>query len=216
MKDNKLKKAKNNDNKKFWQRYAPIYSKFMKCADDEYNEISDKIKPYLDKDMNVLELACGTGMFTYILADKVNSWKATDFSENMVKEAKAVAKKHKVIHGLSFSVEDATNLPYEDERFDAVMIANALHIMPNPEKALAEIKRVLKKDGMMFAPTFVHGEGVGFAFRTRLIELFGFKAFIKPTNEAFKEFIEKNGFNVLEYDRVGSKLAPICCMIARK
>lgn len=158
----------------------------MKGADDEYNEISDKIKPYLDKNMNVLELACGTGMFTYILADKVNSWKATDFSENMVKEAKAV------------------------------MIANALHIMPNPEKALAEIKRVLKKDGMMFAPTFVHGEGAGFAFRTKLIELFGFKTFIKLTNDEFKDFIEKNGFSVVEYDRVGSKLVPSCCMIAKK
>lgn len=212
----KKNKNTNKDNKKFWQRYAPIYSLFMKNADDEYNEISDKIKPYLSKDMNVLELACGTGMFTYILADKVNTWKATDFSENMVKEAKAAAKKHKVIPGLSFSVEDATNLPYEDESFDAVMIANALHIMPNPEKALSEIMRVLKKDGMMFAPTFVHGEGVGFKLRTKLIELFGFKAFIKPTNEEFKEFIEKNGFGVVEYDRVGSKLAPICCMIAKK
>lgn len=206
----------NKDNKKFWQRYASIYSLFMKNADAEYNEISDKIKPYLSKDMNVLELACGTGMFTYILADKVNTWKATDFSENMVKEARAAGKKHKVIPGLSFSVEDATNLPYEDSSFDAVMIANALHIMPNPEKALAEIKRVLKEDGMMFAPTFVHGEGVGFKLRTKLIEMFGFKAFFKPTNEEFKEFIEKNGFGVVEYDRVGSKLAPICCMIARK
>ena len=212
------KKNKNikKDNKKFWQRYASIYSLFMKNADAEYNEISDKIKPYLSKDMNVLELACGTGMFTYILADKVNTWKATDFSENMIKEARAAGKKHKVIPGLSFSVEDATNLPYEDDSFDAVMIANALHIMPNPEKALAEIKRVLKEDGMMFAPTFVHGEGVGFKLRTKLFELFGFKAFIKPTNDEFKRFIESNGFKVMEYDIVGSKLSPICCMIAKK
>ena len=212
----KQNKKTNIDNKKLWQRYAPIYSLFMKNADDEYNEISDNIRPYLNKDMSVLELACGTGMFTYILADKVNTWKATGFSENMVKEAMAAAKKHKVIPGLSFSVEDATNLPYEDERFDAVMIANALHIMPNPEKALSEIKRVLKKDGMMFAPTFIHGEGVGFKLRTKFIEFFGFKAFIKPTNDEFKKFIESNGFKVMEYDRVRSKLAPICCMIARK
>ncbi len=49
------------------------------------------------------------------------------------------------------------------------MIANALHIMPTPEKALAQIRRVLKEDGIMFAPTFVHGEGVGFKLRTKLI-----------------------------------------------
>ena len=197
----KKNKNTNKDNKKFWQRYAPIYSLFMKNADDEYNQISDNIKPYLSKDMNVLELACGTGMFTYILADKVNTWKATDFSENMVKEAKAAAKKHKVIPGLSFSVEDATCLPFADSSFDAVMIANALHIMPNPEKALAEIKRVLMEDGIMFAPTFVHGEGVGVKLRTKFIEFFGFKAFIKPTNDEFKSFIESNGFSTRDYQK---------------
>ena len=60
--------------------------------------------------------------------------------------------------GLHFSVQDATSLPYADETFDAVLIANALHIMPRPEKALAEIYRVLKPGGQLFAPTFVHGE----------------------------------------------------------
>ena len=206
-----------NDNKKFWQRYAPIYSMFMKGADKSYDEICKKVDRYLKKDMKVLELACGTGMFTFQLADKVQSWEATDFAENMVKEAKtAYEKRTKPMEGLSFSVQDATSLPYADESFDAVMIANALHIMPEPEKALAEIRRVLKKDGLLYAPTFVHGEGAAFAFRTGLIELFGFKAFIKPTNEEFAQFIGEKGFDVLECDRIGSKVAPICCMIAEK
>ena len=55
-------------------------------------------------------------------------------------------------------MQEATSLPYADETFDAVLIANALHIMPRPEKALAEIYRVLKPGGQLFAPTFVHGE----------------------------------------------------------
>lgn len=43
-----------------------------------------------------------------------------------------------------FSVQDATSLPYTSGTFDAVVISNALHIMPEPEKALKEIRRVLK------------------------------------------------------------------------
>ena len=125
-------------------------------------------------------------------------------------------KNGKVIEGLNFSMQDATNLPYEDESFDAVMIANALHIMPEPEKALAEIRRVLKKDGLLYAPTFVHGEGAAFAFRSGLIELLGFKAYIKPTNEEFAQFIRQHGFDVMEHDQIGSKVAPLCCMIASK
>lgn len=206
-----------NDNKKFWQRYAPIYSLFMKSVDKSYDEICTRIVSYLKKDMKVLELACGTGMFTFRLADKVKSWEATDYAENMLKEAQAAYKKSgREIEGLRFSAQDATNLPYEDESFDAVMIANALHIMPEPEKALSEIRRVLKKGGLLYAPTFVHGEGAAFAFRSGLIELFGFKAYIKPTNEEFAQFIGQHGFEVMEYDKIGGKIAPLCCMIASK
>ena len=39
----------------------------------------------------------------------------------------------------------SVELPYAPESFDAVVISNAIHIMPYPEKALSEIKRVLKK-----------------------------------------------------------------------
>ena len=38
--------------------------------------------------MNVLELACGTGQLSFPLSDCTNSWTATDFSENMIKQAK--------------------------------------------------------------------------------------------------------------------------------
>ena len=44
-----------------------------------------------------------------------------------------------------------------------VIASNALHIVPQPEKALAEIHRVLKDDGVLIAPTFTH-EG-NFVFR---------------------------------------------------
>ena len=91
--------------------------------------------------MNVLELACGTGQLSFPLSDCTNSWTATDFSENMIKQAKRRGTTEK----LSFCVADATALSYENENFDCVVISNALHIMPEPEKAMQEIRRVLKK-----------------------------------------------------------------------
>ena len=39
-----------------------------------------------------------------------------------------------------------------------VIVSNALHIVPQPEKALAEIHRVLRDDGVLIAPTFTHAE----------------------------------------------------------
>ena len=51
---------------------------------------------------------------------------------------------------------DTCKLRYADDSFDVVIIANALHIIPEPERALAEMRRVLKKDGILIAPNFIH------------------------------------------------------------
>ena len=56
------------------------------------------------------------------------------------------ALKAKNPDNLSFEVADATSLRFADNSFDIVVIANALHIIPNPEKALEEIRRVLKDE----------------------------------------------------------------------
>ena len=47
-------------------------------------------------------------------------------------------------------------LPYAQKSFEVVIVSNALHIVPHPEKALQEIRRVLKDDGVLIAPTFTH------------------------------------------------------------
>ena len=45
-----------------------------------------------------------------------------------------------------------------NENFDCVVISNALHIMPEPEKAMQEIRRVLKKMVFCTLPTFLWAE----------------------------------------------------------
>ena len=46
-----------------------------------------------------------------------------------------------------------------DGSFDAVIISNALHIIPDPEKTLSEIDRVLRPGGVLIAPNFVEHKG---------------------------------------------------------
>ncbi|MEI3330107.1 MAG: class I SAM-dependent methyltransferase [Oscillospiraceae bacterium] len=53
-----------------------------------------------------------------------------------------------------FSVQDMFHLPYADHSFDVAIVSNALHIVPQPEKALAEACRVLKDDGLLDRPHF--------------------------------------------------------------
>lgn len=203
-----------NDNKKFWQRYAPFYSAFMEKGGGGkiYDEIADRIRLYLTAEIDLLELACGSGQMTFRLCGDVKSYTATDFSEEMICQA----KKNFCPGNLRLEVQDATHLPYGDGSFDAVLIANALHIMPEPEKAMTEILRVLKPGGYLFAPTFVHGEGIAFKLRMKLIEAFGFKAYMKPTAEEFARYVGSFGFAVLEKQVIGGSISPLCCLTARK
>ena len=202
-----------NDNKKFWQRFAKFYSPFMEKGNGKlYDEICAEISAKLHPDMTVLELACGSGQITFRLAGKVKRWDATDFSPNMIAEA----RKQFVPANLHLSVQDATNLPYEDESFDAVVIANALHIMPEPDKAMAEICRVLKPGGMLFAPTFVHGSGTGFMLRDKMLELAGFHVFSKWTAKEFPLYVRSFQFAITDTKPMGSNIAPLMYLLARK
>ncbi len=201
-----------NDNKQFWQKSAKLYKPFMQGNKKLYADICSGIAPYLTKDMKVLELACGSGQLSVPLAPKAGIWEATDFSENMIAEA----KKNTVSAGLRFSLQDATDLHYPDESFDAAVISNALHIMPFPEKALAEIHRTLKSGGILFAPTFIHGDGNIFHIRVRLLELLGFHVYSNWDESEYLKFLEKNRFEIKEHYMLGSSVAPLSLAICIK
>lgn len=169
-------------NKSFWERFAKIYTNFMSKNEPTYEKISLYLSDYVDEHKKVLELACGTGQITFLSANNSATWEATDYSEKMILEAKRRNEESYRIKQINFNVQDATQLKYEDNSFDVVVIANALHIMPEPDKALSEIQRVLKKDGILFAPTFVYEEGYS-KFFIWLMEKAGFKTFHKWTKK---------------------------------
>lgn len=192
------------DNKNFWNRWAKRYDAAMSGDRKMYASLVSRMKRILNRNMIVLELACGTGLLSVQLAGSVKVLEATDFSEDMIKQARAKAHSSR----LHFSVQDATALPYATETFDAVIISNALHIMPNPEKALSEIRRVLKRDGILIAPTFTAAGSIYGRVRIRIMELSGFKVFHKWTPESYLRFLRANGFSVTDSEvfRCGLKL----------
>ena len=143
-----------DDNKQFWERFSRHYAGFMRRSQATYQQICKAMHPFLKRDMDVLELACGTGQLSIPLSPCVRSWEATDFSSEMIRQA----KKQVYSSRLHFSVQDATKLPYGPESFDAVVISNALHIMPHPEKALAEAWRVREQAGMACSPHLCLGQ----------------------------------------------------------
>lgn len=111
--------------------------------------------------------------------------------------------------------QDATQLKYKDNSFDVVVIANALHIMPEPDKALFEIHRVLKENGILFAPTFVYEEGYS-KFFIWLMEKAGFKTFHKWTKKEYENYVSNKGFLIKNSLLEKGKPLPECILIAIK
>ena len=141
----------------------------------------------------MLELAAGTGLIAKNIVRAASHIEVTDASEEMIAEAKRNNRSAK----LHFSVWDMFCLPYADKSFDVVIVSNALHIVPHPEKALAEIRRVLKDDGVLVAPTFTHaGNTLRGGIRLFFMKLAGFPLHSKWTNAEYLAFLRENGWTV--------------------
>ena len=124
------------EKKNFWDRNARIYNRFMRKDRAAYETMYALIRPVV-KAKTVLELATGTGLIAKHTVNAAAHIEETDASAEMIAEAKRDNRSAK----LHFSVQDMFCLPYADGSFDAVIVSNALHIVPQPEKALREIRR---------------------------------------------------------------------------
>lgn len=182
-----MKKSEN-----FWNRNAKRYDRFMRKDRTAYEKLYELIRPVV-KARTVLELAAGTGLIAKNIVRAASHIEVTDASEEMIAEAKRNNRSAK----LHFSVRDMFCLPYADKSFDVVIVSNALHIVPQPEKALAEIRRVLKDDGVLIAPTFTHGNGT-LQGRLKLLfmRLAGFPLNSRWSSADYLAFLRQNGWSV--------------------
>ena len=178
--------------KKIWDLYAPIYKQAMKADQKIYTFMYERI-PQKIKEMEVLEIATGPGLLARHVAPAAKRMVATDYSDGMIAEA----KKGECPANLTFEVADAMNLPYADNSFDAVLIANALHIVPDPVKALNEIERVLRPGGLLIAPTFVEHKGtLGSRIWSGILKIAGIRFEHQWSAQEYLKFLEDNGWTV--------------------
>ena len=184
------------EHKNFWDKNAGRYDRFMRKDRAAYDEMYALIRPVV-KGKTVLELATGTGLISKNIVNAAAHIEASDTSAEMIREAKRRNHSAK----LHFSVQDMFCLPYADESFEVVIVSNALHIVPQPEKALAEIHRVLRDDGVLIAPTFTHAENSFFGnSKAFFLKLAGFPLHSRWTSEEYLCFLQQNGWTVRKSD----------------
>ncbi|MFZ4855632.1 MAG: class I SAM-dependent methyltransferase [Desulfuromonadaceae bacterium] len=94
----------------------------------------------------VLDVACGAGFLTCALARLVKRAEGIDLSGAMLREAGNHARSL-WLSNVGFHQGDSAALPFGEQAFDIVTCKLALHYFPDPDRAIGEMKRVVKRGG---------------------------------------------------------------------
>jgi ubiquinone/menaquinone biosynthesis C-methylase UbiE len=194
----------------YWSQFASEYEEKQSYVAGK--EVISLTMEELLKEQNlekVLELGCGTGLYTETIQKISEEITATDFSEEMIKAAK---QKRGTLDHVIFIQANALDLQYDNESFDTVFLANLIHIIEDPEKVVKESFRVLKSGGHIIITSFAIDQ-MSFFNKISLAMRYQ-KAFGKPSKESVKEKTPKerienllvnNGFNISKSVVLGQK-----------
>lgn len=157
-----------SEEREHWNQTAQSY-------DDEYRRFmtesfESEVRSWLDRqftpDDEVLELGCGTGIFTAMIAERVKRVTATDFSPQMLKRA---AQRLGKFDNVKTRQEDACRTSFADDCFSAVLAVNLLHHADEPTAVVRECLRVLTPGGRLVVIDCVgHGGSLWRWIRTSL------------------------------------------------
>jgi len=106
----------------------------------------------------VLEAGCGTGAQTVIIAPQNPGCRfvSIDLSPDSLQQAESQARERGIAN-VTFRIGDLMRLPFPPETFDHVFVCFVLEHLPDPVKALAALKKVLKTGGTITVIEGDHG-----------------------------------------------------------
>lgn len=196
----------------FWDRIAGVYDIIELTNGKVYREMCAITRRLVPNGAKVLDCAAGTGELSFAAALRAESVLCTDISENMLKTAKKKAAARGK-DNISFAERNIFDLQEADETYDIVIAGNVLHLIDNPQNAVRELYRVLKKGGKLLLPTFItegHGE-----MMIKLYEKLGYNASASYSPETYKEMLKSCGVGKLRTKLIDGTI-PCCYAVIEK
>ena len=144
----------------YWTKRAPGFKNLRReeLQSEKMRQWQEEICCHLPagKLLKILDIGCGAGFFSILLAAKGYDVTGIDLTESMIEEAVALAAEEK--SNARFQVMDAEKLDFPDESFDVVVSRNVTWNLPHPGQAYAEWLRVLKTGGLLLNYDAEHGK----------------------------------------------------------
>ncbi len=128
--------------------YAPMLAAYHRAHALELRTIIADLP--LHANDNVLDMACGDGTYTRLLAERVAPYgtiTGVDISPAYLQIAQAHAHHAQECERIRFQQGDIARLPFADNSFDLVWCAQSLYTLPDPMSALGELRRVTRAGG---------------------------------------------------------------------
>ncbi|MDU8926033.1 class I SAM-dependent methyltransferase [Alisedimentitalea sp. MJ-SS2] len=129
-----------------YRRWAPIYDRTFGAVTNAGRRRAGMLFSQLGG--HVLEVGVGTGLALPLYKGDVQVT-GIDFSHEMLAKAKARVTAERLTHVTALRQMDARHLDFPDGSFDHVAAMHVLSVVPEPEKVLAEIARVLRPGGRL-------------------------------------------------------------------
>jgi ubiquinone/menaquinone biosynthesis C-methylase UbiE len=175
----------------FWDFCAPFYDIAEKANNKARNGMFTLIKNLVPQNASVIEIAAGTGVISLYIADKAENVACTDVSSRMLAVAQKKAKKQGVAN-ITFQTANIFDLDFEDNAFDVVIASQVLHLLDEPEKAAAELRRISK--GSVIVPIcLLKNISRSAKFKVWLFRVFGFAPKREFDADGYREFLTDIG-----------------------
>ena len=196
----------------FWNRVAPLYDVAMGGEDGGLGEAIKYVGSFVGQYDVVLDAACGTGAFACGVAPRAGFVAACDLSPKMVEQTSRKVR-HRGLENVACGTGNLCALGFSNGSFDVTIAGNVLHLLAEPQRAVAELKRVTRPSGTIVIPNYMNEEDTDRRF-LKLAGAVGFTVYSEWDTPAFLEFLTSCGLKVVEHRNFEAR-QPLCIAICQ-
>jgi len=171
-----------------------VYSFYIRY---KFNRLLKRVKSKF-RGASLLDLCCGSGMFSEFYAGEAARVVGIDYSVDCVKRAHIRKKRYGF--PANFIAGDGQKLPFADKSFDWVTVHDGLHHLPDPQQAVLEMCRVARKGVSIIEPAKCLITRVSIAFGVST-EYEGEDHVYRFTASELKAWLKRGGFSNPIIDR---------------